>query len=206
MHPTFGFLAFGPTDVCQKLKIEHRELERILTTNLKCRLIDWNLISVAEDFIGTPYELNAELSYPPTTLDCSGFSKLIFACAGVWLPRFTVLQLDHGRPIKIENRRPGDLIFFKGKNPWNHPEHPTGIGHVGFVLDKEHYLHTTSQTGWVKKAEIKTQPEVLACRRIISSPTNVVVVKLAENLQHLISATELECVIRSQMKKPSHLQ
>jgi hypothetical protein len=206
MHPTFGFLAFCPTDVCQRLIIEHQELERILITNLKCRLIDWNLITVAEDFIGTPYKLHAALSYPPTTLDCSGFSKLIFACAGVWLPRYTVLQVNYGRKINIKNRKPGDLIFFRGKNPWNHPEHPTGIGHVGFVLDKEHYLHTTSQTGGVKKAEIKAHPEILACRRIISRPTNVVVVKLAENLGYLISAKELECVIRGQMNKSSHLQ
>ncbi len=206
MHPTFGFLAFDPFRACQNLNLSQKRLEEILT-DLYCRLIVWNLVELAESFIGVPYELRAELAYPPKTLDCAGLVKTIFACAGIWLPRYTVLQADCGQEIKAANLSTGDLIFFKGKSPWAHPKYPPGVGHVGFMLNPHEYVHTTSQTQRVVKNCLETtKAGVVAYRRIHARPENVAVVQLPKELWYLNSPAELECVIRSQVKTSSRLQ
>ncbi|PIS40534.1 MAG: hypothetical protein COT26_02885 [Candidatus Kerfeldbacteria bacterium CG08_land_8_20_14_0_20_43_14] len=205
MHPTFGFIAFDMRKAKKALAINQWQIEQVLTS-LSCQIITWNLLDVAMSFVNTPYELGANITYAPDSLDCSGLSKLIFACAGVWLPRYTVLQVDHGEKIKSDNRKPGDLIFFKGKNPWLHPGFERGIGHVGFVLDEKTFLHTTSKTEKVILSEIADLKwPILACRRILACPKNLTVIRLPEELFHLTSPEEIYCLIRSKLKQ-SRLQ
>lgn len=205
MHPTFGFIAFDMEKAQKTLAIKQYQINQILTL-LGCQIITWNLLDVARSFVDTPYRLGTEINYPPEALDCSGLTKLIFACAGIWLPRFTVLQVDCGKKINPDDKKPGDLIFFKGKNPWLHPDFEKGIGHAGFVLNEEIFLHTTSKTKKVAVAKISDLNwPILTCRRILAYPENLTVIRLPKELFYLISMEEIYCLIRSKLKQ-SRLQ
>ncbi len=58
---------------------------------------------------GRPYRYGA---MGPSAFDCSGFTKYVFAKAGVSLPRIAQQQLRASHRISKAAVRPGDLIFF----------------------------------------------------------------------------------------------
>ena len=44
--------------------------------------------------------------------DCSGFTRYVFATAGISLPRTADVQFEIGTPVSYDNLMPGDLVFF----------------------------------------------------------------------------------------------
>ena len=58
---------------------------------------------------GRPYRYGA---MGPSAFDCSGYTKYVFAKAGVSLPRIAQQQLRASHRISKAAVRPGDLIFF----------------------------------------------------------------------------------------------
>ncbi|TAE93809.1 MAG: peptidoglycan endopeptidase [Runella slithyformis] len=62
--------------------------------------------------------------------DCSGFVRHCFTTIGVRLPHSSAAQILEGIEVKINQVRPGDLLFFKGSNAKS-----TRVGHVGMVVE-----------------------------------------------------------------------
>jgi cell wall-associated NlpC family hydrolase len=65
-------------------------------------------------------------------IDCSGLIQQVYKQLGINLPRVTYEQAKFGKPVPLNQLRPGDLVFFNtGKND------PNGIGvngHVGLYI------------------------------------------------------------------------
>jgi cell wall-associated NlpC family hydrolase len=83
--------------------------------------------AVAEGYLGAPYQWGGRESLG---LDCSGLVQQALAACGKAVPRDTDMQLAFFTPIAAEERRRGDLVFWKG--------------HVAILLDAETILHANA--------------------------------------------------------------
>ena len=107
------------------------------TTTTVDRVID-NALS----FQGTKYK------YGGTTekgMDCSGLIYVAFKNENVMLPRVSRVMATKGKPIKLDDVKKGDLIFFKTKKKSG------AINHVGLVVNTSknniEFIHSTTSKG-----------------------------------------------------------
>lgn len=115
---SFRFLSFATSDK----KNKHYEPDNFDITSSK---ID-SLLHFAHCYIGKPYRSGAT---GPNSFDCSGFTYFVFNQFGYQLERVSANQLSNGEKITDKKAlRPGDLVFFKGRNT-----NSSQIGHVGIV-------------------------------------------------------------------------
>ena len=84
-------------------------------------------VATAQTFLGAPYQWGGRESLG---LDCSGLVQQALAACGRAVPRDTDLQAAFFAPITAEDRRRGDLVFWKG--------------HVAILLDAETILHANA--------------------------------------------------------------
>lgn len=87
----------------------------------------------AAKMIGRPYRFGGA---SPAGFDCSGLVQYGYRQAGVVLPRETDAQRRASRPVRREELRRGDLLFFdqEGKK----------FGHVGMYLGRGMFVHAPS--------------------------------------------------------------
>ena len=60
--------------------------------------------------VGRPYRYGGE---SPDGFDCSGLVQYTYSLAGMQIPRSTDEQMEAGQHIKLEQARPGDLLFYR---------------------------------------------------------------------------------------------
>ena len=84
-------------------------------------------VAIAESYLGAPYQWGGRESLG---LDCSGLVQQAMAACGRAVPRDTDLQFAAFPPIAAEERRRGDLVFWKG--------------HVAVLLDADTILHANA--------------------------------------------------------------
>jgi len=111
------------------------------------------IVAYASNFLGTPYAWGAN---GPSSFDCSGFVKYVYAHFGVSLSRSTTTQINEGSYVARENLEPGDLIFFGASSDPHH---------VGMYVGNNSYIHAPS-TGDVVKISALTRKDYLAARRV----------------------------------------
>ena len=92
-----------------------------------------SIIRHAWRFLHAPYLWGGKTALG---IDCSGLMQVIFACAGIDLPRDAYQQATKGESVDfIDLAEPGDLVFFDNEDK--------RITHVGVVLEKERILHAS---------------------------------------------------------------
>jgi cell wall-associated NlpC family hydrolase len=80
---------------------------------------------------------------PSAGLDCSGMVTYIFKqAAGINLSGSAADIARRGRPIRREDLRPGDLVFFNTRN--------APFSHVGVYIGDERFIHAPSTNGRVR--------------------------------------------------------
>lgn len=97
------------------------------------------LTTTALSLIGSPYREGGD---SPAGFDCSGFMRYVFARHGVSLPRLAQQQFHVGRPVGIDEIRPGDLVFFTTIAP--------GASHVGLAIGPDEFVHAPGTRGRVR--------------------------------------------------------
>ncbi|WP_291635555.1 C40 family peptidase [Clostridium sp.] len=111
-----------------------------------------SIIAYASNFLGTKYAWGGN---GPSSFDCSGFVKYVYAHFGVSMGRTTTTQVNEGSYVAKGNLQPGDLIFFgSSSNPH----------HVGMYVGNNSYIHAPS-TGDVVKISALTRRDYLTARR-----------------------------------------
>lgn len=70
-----------------------------------------NIVDYAQQFVGTDYKYAG--SSPKTGFDCSGFTSYVLSNFDVSLSRSSRDQENQGRKIRVEEVKPGDLIFYR---------------------------------------------------------------------------------------------
>lgn len=109
-----------------------------------------------------PYAFGGD-SFQEGGLDCSGFTKLLYALhGGVSLPRVSGDQSKAGAAVSAANARKGDLLFF------TYSDRNDGLPtHVGIYLGGGQMLHTNNDKEriHVSSVDLKT---CSAIRRVLA--------------------------------------
>jgi cell wall-associated NlpC family hydrolase len=101
------------------------------------------LVGTALDLRGVRYRNGGA---DPGGFDCSGFTQYVFARHGVTLPRSVRDQFDQGAPVRPEDVREGDLLFFSIDGP--------GASHVAIAVGGDSFVHAPSSSGVVRVERI----------------------------------------------------
>ncbi|EUJ25096.1 invasion associated secreted endopeptidase [Listeria grandensis FSL F6-0971] len=80
------------------------------------------LMNEAQKHLGKPYSWGGN---GPSTFDCSGYTKYVFAKLGISIPRTSGSQYAASTKISASQAKPGDLVFF---------DYGSGIAHVGIYI------------------------------------------------------------------------
>ena len=116
----FGWIRIGFARFIEKLSIEndeHEMRERIVNTAL--------------DYMDTQYRWGGKSHFG---IDCSGLASMAYMMNGYFLPRDADKQQEYLKPIKREDAKLGDLIFFPG--------------HVAVYIGEGRYVHATGREGY----------------------------------------------------------
>jgi len=91
-------------------------------------------------FLNTPYLWGG--MHQDTGMDCSAFAKLVYAKAGLSLPRVSGEQFSRSLRLSPSGVLPGDLVFFAMKNPGS-----ARVDHVGIYVGKGFFVHASFSNG-----------------------------------------------------------
>lgn len=116
----------------KKMAVRDERVEKVITT--------------ARTFVGTPYK------YGGTTrsgMDCSGLLLNSFKAINMPLPRTSEAQSKAGKEVKMNELKPGDLVFFATGDK------KKKITHVGLVTDVKKkdnvkFIHSSTSLGVVE--------------------------------------------------------
>jgi len=135
------------TDVVYR---EAELLSQALSTPLNVRYDNWSLsILNNPEYKGALFKLLAEIfkslkntpyvfggNNPKFGLDCSSFTMYVYKKLGIELPRTARAQFNVGVPIRVENLKIGDLVFFR-----TYARYPS---HVGIYIGNGKFIHFSS--------------------------------------------------------------
>lgn len=94
------------------------------------------LLGFIEDWFGTRYRYGGETK---KGIDCSALtSALLMAVYGFAVPRTAQQQYDACEPVKREDLKEGDLVFFNTTG---------GVSHVGLYLYNNYFVQSSSSQG-----------------------------------------------------------
>ena len=100
-----------------------------------------SLVDRSLNFLGVPYRFGG--TSPITGFDCSGFVGKVFADAlGFGMPRTAAEMAQMGEQVKINELKPGDLVFFNTRNK--------PFSHVGVYIGGQRFVHAPSSNGRVR--------------------------------------------------------
>jgi probable lipoprotein NlpC len=117
------------------------------------------LKKVLDSWLGTPYRWGGMTK---AGVDCSGLVALVFReLKGIALPRMAADMIDLGQPVKTDDLRPGDLVFFR----WGYFGR---ADHVGIYSGEGHFVHASSRLGVIESGlnDAYYRSHVIAGRRL----------------------------------------
>ena len=91
------------------------------------------LIAFAKSFEGYPYVYGGN---GPNNFDCSGFVLYVYKHFGYSFSRGAQAQYNDGMHVKMDDLKPGDLVFFSGNG--------YSITHVGLYLGDGKFIHAAN--------------------------------------------------------------
>lgn len=94
------------------------------------------IVQTAFRYEGVPYVFGGT---SPSGFDCSGFTRYVFANAGIYLPRTADAQFGVGQAVSYSRLQPGDLVFFTTYAP--------GASHSGIYIGNGQFISATSSSG-----------------------------------------------------------
>lgn len=109
----------------------------------------------AQQFVGYPYVWGGTSLTKGT--DCSGFTMLIFKKYGVTLTHSARAQAKRGTAVAISELRPGDLVFYSGKD---------GIDHVTIYIGDNKVVHASGEKYGIRITKLTYRTPTCA-RRLI---------------------------------------
>ena len=126
------------TPVKQKPIVKARDTDTAILTNKAD-----SIVSYAKKFLSVKYRYGGE---DTLGFDCAGFVSFVYRRHGIKLPRTADAQALLGKEVNRQTMRPGDLVYFKGRDLKS-----KSIGHVGIVTartpEKIYFISATVSAG-----------------------------------------------------------
>lgn len=108
-------------------------------------IVDVDIVALARSCLGMPlYRRGARFSEAPATVDCSSFIKWLYAKRGIWLPRWSIQQHEHGEAVELDRVVAEDLIFTSGWLDYYDDNPADGVGHVGIATGNGTVIHAST--------------------------------------------------------------
>lgn len=129
------------------------------------KLID-DLLDEGRSHIGKKYVHGAK---GPNTFDCSGFTSYVYKQFGFNISPGSRIQYTQGTPVKRNELRKGDLVFFTSRSSGNN------VGHVGIVVSADNetgdfkFLHASIRGVKISDFEGYYVPRYVGAKRIINN-------------------------------------
>jgi cell wall-associated NlpC family hydrolase len=101
------------------------------------------LLQAAQSQIGAPYRYGGA---GPDAFDCSGLVTYAHRSIGVAVPRTAAQQFAAATPVKLNELRPGDLVFFRLES--------RNVSHVGIYAGGNRFVHAPQSGGNVRLANL----------------------------------------------------
>jgi cell wall-associated NlpC family hydrolase len=92
------------------------------------------VLDIAVSQLGVPYRYGGST---PRGFDCSGLVYYAYRRLGIRVPRSTMAQYRHARPVALNNLQPGDLVFFRRAYH--------SVTHVGIYAGNARFIHAPSK-------------------------------------------------------------
>lgn len=92
------------------------------------------IVDYAKNFMGCKYVWGGN---GPTSFDCSGFTKYVYAHFGYTLNRTATDQLSNGVSVTKDQLQPGDLVFFRANTS-------KPVSHVGIYIGGGQFIHAST--------------------------------------------------------------
>lgn len=145
-----------------KLSISNEEAINLLQ-RFGFVVLEVRLIELARACIGySRYKRGARFGESPHIVDCSSFTKWLYAQKGYWLPRFAIQQRARGVYTRYSDTSSGDLVFVSGYIDRYEINPKDGVGHVGIATGEGSVIHAGgSKTGVIETALEEFAPPVL---------------------------------------------
>ena len=105
------------------------------TTTAATSSMGQQVVAYAKQFLGTPYVYGGN---GPSSFDCSGFTKYVYAHFGYTLNRTATDQLANGTAVSKSQLQPGDLVFF------NNGYTSKPVSHVGIYIGNGQFIHAST--------------------------------------------------------------
>jgi len=107
-----------------------------------------DIMKVSAKWVGVPYIMGGEL---PTGLDCSGYTRLVFAEFGILLPHSVIAQSHDPHLVRIHrvDARPGDIVIlndlshegiYAGSGMFYHAPHPGDRVKLAPIFTDSYYI------------------------------------------------------------------
>ena len=113
----------------------------------------------ARRYLGAPYAWGGT---SPAGFDCSGFVMYVYAKVGLSLPHNAAAQYAHGTPVRRDQLKPGDLVFFDD------------LRHNGIYIGDGRFIHSR-QSGKRVSISLLAGPwyaeQYVGARRLLTAST-----------------------------------
>lgn len=113
------------------------------------------MVAYAKQFVGNPYVYGGNSL--TNGIDCSGFTKAIYAKFGYSLSRVSGSQSYDGTRISASNAKPGDLVFYGSGSH---------ISHVAMYIGNGQIVHASNPRTGIKISNMYYRDPIAVCRII----------------------------------------
>ena len=146
-----------------------------------------DIIDIARSQVGiAEYQLDARPAHAPKVVNCSSFTKWLFAQRGCWIPQYAIEQRESGHVVHRHELQAGDLVFTGGRFGFYHNTPEDKVSHVGIATDRGTVIHAERKAGSVIEVSLEQffeKKRFRGARRYFPSDKKILTMVVPEDVE-----------------------